>query len=100
MTEVKVTITKVVAQHQPTFVEFYLTDIHGKKHFFHDKIVIVSEEYYVDDRDLPKEGTLRCTVTEKLPKSYIIDTDTPDFVDSLDGSTVFEVAPDQIKSGG
>ena len=96
MTTVKVTITKVVEQAQPTFVEFYLTDIHGKKHFFHDKIPIVSEEYYIDDTDFPKNGALGCTVTEKLKNSYIIDTDIPDHVDSLDGSTVFEVAESEI----
>ena len=96
MAEVKVTITKVVGHHQPTFVEFYLSDIHGKKHFFHDKIPIVSGEYYIDDTDLPQNGALRCTVTEKLKNSYIIDTDIPDHVDSLDGSTVFEVAESEI----
>ena len=40
---IKVTITKIIAVHQPTFVEFYFTDIHGKKHIFHDKILIVSD---------------------------------------------------------
>lgn len=96
MAEVKVTITKVIEQHQPAFVEFYLSDIHGKKHFFHDKIPIVSEEYYIENTDLPKDGTLRCTVTEKLKNSYIIDTDIPDYVESIDGSTVFEVAESEI----
>ena len=100
MTTVKVTITKVVVQHQPTFVEFYLTDIHGKKHFFHDKIVIVSPRYYIEEADLPEKGTLCCTVKEQRGNSYIIDTDTPDYVESLDGSTVFEVAPEQIEFQG
>ena len=93
---IKVTITKIIAVHQPTVVEFYFTDIHGKKHIFHDKILIVSDAYDIEQKDLPAEGTLCCTVKEKLEHSYIIDTDTPDYVESLDGSTVFEVAPNQI----
>lgn len=93
---IKVTITKIIALHQPTFVEFYFTDIHGKKHIFHDKIPIVSDAYYIEQKDLPAEGTLSCTVKEKRKHSYIIDTDTPDHVESLDGSTVFEVTEDKI----
>jgi len=93
---VKVTVTKIVAEHQPTIVEFHFTDIHGKKHVFHDKIAVVSPFYHIAEDDLPKEGKLRCTISEKCENSYIIDTDIPDCVDSLEGNTVFEVAKNLI----
>ena len=64
------------------------SDIEGKRHFFVDKLPIISAEYEVQ---LPCEGALRCHIIAEKPDSYVIDTTFPDFVDSEDEQYIFEL---------
>jgi hypothetical protein len=60
--DIKVRITRVVDDHQPTFVECVFDDAAGMQHAFHLKLPVVSLAYFVEEADLPMEGTLSATV--------------------------------------
>ena len=89
LADVRVDITDITDDSgYPTFVRFAFTDIEGKRHFFVDKLPIISAEYEVQ---LPCEGALRCHIIAEKPDSYVIDTTFPDFVDSEDEQYIFEL---------
>jgi hypothetical protein len=104
MSEAKVTITKITDElTYPMWAEAELTDRHGNKHVFKDKLPI----FACDDTDktCPREGVVRCFIKEEHDSYYVIDTRFPDDVESENGETLFEVdkgnvTPQLEKSSG
>ena len=92
--EVYVEITRVTDDSgYPDLVEFALTDIDGRRHFFRDKLPVVS----IEDSVLPPcAGALRCHIIGEKENSYLIDTSFPDYVDSVNEEFIFEVVKDHI----
>lgn len=90
---VNVVITRFVEENQPNFVEWRLTDIHGRERVFEGKCVYVTLEYLERDSVYPQPGSLGCTIVEELSDEagktfYRIDT-YPE--ESLDDVNIFDV---------
>lgn len=91
---VKANILRIIDDSSyPTFIEFELTDIHGKRHLFQDKLPIVSCE---DEVEPPCEGSIACKVINRSGNFVTIDTSFHDAVESVDEETVFEVSADLV----
>ena len=86
----------------PMIIKCELTDCKGKKHFFIEKVPVICEcERY--QKDWPDSclkddcyGVIRCNIVEEKENTYIIDTEFPDDVESIDNEYLFEVWKEQV----
>ena len=102
MVEVKVKVMEIIDDTgYPMFIKCELTDCKGIKHYFIDKVPVICEcERYLSESPCLKEnctGTIRCNIVGEKEETYIIDTDFPDDVESLNNEYQFEVWKDQVK---
>jgi len=100
--EVEVSIIRWVDDEpQPGIIEFVLSDRSGRQWYFHEKCAVISGEFLEAASVYPKPGTLRCTVLSQgcdpAGRSIVeIDTHRPWFVESLEGTSRFEVISSQL----
>jgi hypothetical protein len=104
MAEVVVKVIEVIDDTgYPMFIKCELTDCKDVKHHFIDKVPVICQcDRYPSDTDTPcwKEdctGMIRCNIVGRLDKTYIIDTEYPDDVESLNNEYRFEVWKEQVK---
>ena len=93
MLEVKIEIVRVIDKSYPVFVEARLTDCNGNAHCFHDKLPVFTLN---EPKNIPCDGIIRCTLITENADTVLIDTLTPDDIESLDGVSRFEIFKDQI----
>lgn len=79
----------------PTFVEFELIDKNGVSHHFIDKVPVVCEDYDHDPVP-PCTGYMGCNIIDETENSFIIDTELPYDIESLNGEYKFEVNKEQV----
>jgi hypothetical protein len=90
---VDVVVTRFLLDHQPSIVEWKLTDIHGREWVFEGKSYYVTTEYLDEESVYPQSGVLQCVLLEMSMDEggaplYRIDT-YPE--DSIDEVNIFEV---------
>ena len=91
--DVKVNILRIVDDSgYPTFVEFELVDCNGEHHYFIDKLPIIS----CYDTIPPYIGAMRCEIIEIKENTIVIDTSSPDDIESTNEKYQFEVNKDQV----
>ena len=93
MLEVKIEIVKITDNSYPVFVEARLVDCNGNAHYFHDKLPVFTID---EPKSIPCDGIIRCTLITENADTVLIDTLTPDDIESLDGVSRFEIFKDQI----
>ena len=85
----------------PMVIKCELNDCKGTKHYFIDKAPVICEcEKYTNESLCLTPGctgAIRCNIAEEKEKTYIIDTEFPDHVESLNGDYRFEVWKEQIR---
>lgn len=96
MPSVEVIIAKVIDDSSPVWVECELTDSYGKVHVFREKLPIVDNGDQSIKEGLPRTGAIRCMVLEDKPNSVVIDTELPDGVESVTGTSRFSVSPHKV----
>lgn len=102
MAEVTVKVIEVIDDTgYPMIIKCELKDCKGIKHHFIDKVPVICQcERYPSELQCFKEdciGTIRCNIVGETDKTYIIDTEFPDDVESLNNEYQFEVWKKQIK---
>jgi hypothetical protein len=101
MTAVRMTITRMVDESFPGWVECELVDADGRTWKFEEKIPVVSAEQIWTDSQFPIETTVDCTVVGKRADPVgrhvvSIDLARPWGIESLEGNSRFEVLCEQI----
>ena len=85
----------------PMVIKCVLTDCKGIKHYFIDKVPVICEcDRYLSESPCLKEdctGEIRCNIVRETDKTYIIDTEFPDDVESLNNEYQFEVWKEQVE---
>jgi len=101
MLGVKVTILRYVSDDpQPGVVE--LEDAHGRRWSFVEKTAIVSAAHLDANTSYPQQGIIaceivRCSRDDAAEREIVrISSERPWFVESVDGSTEFDVLPDAL----
>lgn len=101
MAEVTVKVIEVVDTGYPMFIKCELKDYKGIKHLFIDKVPVICQcERYLSELPCIKEnciGTIQCNIVGETDKTFIIDTEFPDDVESLNNDHQFEVWKEQVK---
>lgn len=93
MLKVKIEIVRVVDKSYPVFVEAKLTDCNGNAHYFHDKLPVFTK---AEPENIPCDGIIQCEMITENADTILIDTLTPDDIESLNGVSRFEIRKDQI----
>ena len=93
MNIVKVDVLRITDAGQPGFAEFTLTDCRGVQHHFIDKLPVVCGSY---DAVPPCAGEIGCRIVGETADTFIIDTEEPWDIDSLDGAYQFEVYKNMV----
>ena len=101
MLAVRVEITRYTNDAQPGWVECRLTDASGTEWLFEEKVPVVSADDLDAQSDYPQPGIIACRLIKRWRDQndrelVTIDTDEPWGVESSDGSTRFDVTPDQL----
>jgi len=101
MVSLSVQISRFIDEHQPGFVECVLIDIHGQCHIFVEKVPVVSTENLSSTSKYPCLGSIACEVEsewqDKLGRSVSrVNTAQPWGVESISGTTSFEVSSSQL----
>jgi hypothetical protein len=96
--QVKIEIVNFVDDHFPGFVEFHLTDAHGRVHTFVDKVPIVSLEDLGPESSYPHPSTMQCTVlkTHRDADGREFAVISTDGIESTDNTTEFVVLSTQL----
>ena len=102
MAFVRVTIAAFIDEGFPGWVECWLVDVDGHIWKFHEKVPIVTAKQLWTDSEYPQPGWIACTVPESKPDPsgrlvLTIDTNSPWAVESVEGTTVFEVFAEQLE---
>ena len=103
MTIIRVPIVRWVDTANPGWVECVLTDASGRQWSIIDKFPIFSNDMDMNkDSQYPQPGLLACEIVgEKVDgkgrKIAVVNTDKPWGVESIDGTTIFEVLHEQIE---
>ena len=102
MVEVTVKVIEVIDDSgYPMIIKCELTDYKGIKHHFIDKVPVICQcdRYFSVHPCLKEEctGTIRCNIIGETDKTYIIDTEYPDDVESINNEYQFEVWKEQIQ---
>lgn len=100
MTNLIISIERFVDSSQPGWVECSLIDSDDQRHFFREKVPIVSNECLTKKSEYPRRGYIRCEVVAFSPGGpnamYVVDTSAVDGVESVAGVTKFTVGWDQV----
>jgi hypothetical protein len=89
----------VSAEPQPGLIEVELVDAAGRIWTFVDKTTIFGGgSDLFPDRIYLAAVTVRCTQLGKGITGLRISTEHPDYVETVDGTTEFEVRPEQVVS--
>lgn len=102
MAEVMIKVLEIVDDSgYPTFIKCELTDYKNIKHYFIDKVPAICGNCNRYNNNLPCiidncSGRIRCTIVNETDKTYIIDTQSPDDVDSIMNEYQFEVWKEQV----
>ena len=103
MLGIKVTIVRYISDEpQPGIVEFQLEDAHGRRWSFVDKTAIVSAAQLDANTSYPQQGIIACEIVRRTRDDagdreiVRISSERPWFVESVDGSTEFDVLPDAL----
>jgi len=102
MQAVKVTITRHVNDDpQPGIVECELLDAHGRKWHFIEKTAVVTARYLDAQSAYPQPGVIAGEVVRRsrdgVGREVVqIDTERPWGVESIDGTTQFDVLADSL----
>jgi hypothetical protein len=86
---------------QPGIVEVQLVDVFGVAHTFVEKEPVFGADTALgSDTAYPLPVLMRCEVLDKRIRDgswvFIITTERPDGVESVDGQTEFEITADQL----
>lgn len=101
MSAVRIQITRYTNDHNPGFVECRLTDAWGKEWLFEVKVPVVAYEELDDRSDYPQPGVFHCEIvntrTDENGREIVtIDIEKPWGIESVDGSTQFEILGHQL----
>jgi hypothetical protein len=102
MIGITVSITRYISDDpQPGIVECEFSDASGRRWIFVEKTATVSAEYLDAQSSYPRTGEIACEIIGRRQdasgrETVLVDTDRPDCVESIDGSTQFEVFPDLL----
>ena len=102
MLGVRVTILRNISDDpQPGIVECQLEDANGKRWLFIEKTAIVSTSNLNAKTFYPQPGIIACEVVRRSCESadqqvVRINTQRPWFVESIDGSTEFDVLAESL----
>jgi hypothetical protein len=102
MLGVKVTILRYISDDpQPGVVECQLEDANGNSWLFVEKTAIVSTADLDAKTNYPQPGIIACEVVRRSRESagrevVRINTERPWLVESVDGSTEFDVTADSL----
>jgi len=96
MTGLEVEIIRFVDPYQPGIVECSITDAHGAKHLFVEKVPVVTREDLTATSSYPRRGVIACEVLRRWRDASdreiaTVDTDNPWRIESTDGQTQFDV---------
>jgi hypothetical protein len=102
MDVVDVSITEYVSDDHPGWVRCVLTDVAGRQWQFVEKAPVVSRVDLTRQSAYPQSGEIACRVLSRSADhagrpTARIDTTDPWGVESVEGSTVFEVFVDQLR---
>ncbi|MCB1056781.1 MAG: hypothetical protein KDD11_14865 [Acidobacteria bacterium] len=94
-------IIRWLDDHQPGWVECSFRDLHGVEHRFREKAPVVSGSALDAGSAYPQPGLLGCVVLERTPGDdgrtvVSVDTERPWGIESVEGRTRFEVAPEDL----
>jgi hypothetical protein len=99
MIGVRVSITRYIADEPlPGIVECEFQDAHGRRWMFVEKTAYVSPDILDLQTNYPRPGAIACEIVERSHDAagreiIVIDTERPWDVESVNGSTRFEVLP-------
>jgi hypothetical protein len=97
MIGIRVAVTRYVSDEpQPGIVECEFHDACGRRWSFVEKVPIVSAEYLAAASRYPQPGVIACEIAGRTRDAagreiVLVDTERPWGVESVDGSTRFEV---------
>lgn len=97
MIGVRVAIRRYISDEpQPGMVECEFTDVHGRRWLFVEKTAIVGSEDLHAQLDYPRPGVIGCEIVGQRidaaeQKIMLVETERPWGVESVEGSTRFEV---------
>jgi hypothetical protein len=98
MPGIRVEIKRIIDTHPPGFVECQFVDVHGRNWTFIEKIPIVTTADIWVDSEYPQSGVIDGEIIERRVESggeiVVVNTTLPDGVESIEGTTRFEVGPD------
>lgn len=102
MTCIAVEISRFVDAHQPGFVECTLVDAGGTRHFFLEKLPVVTSANLWSGSNYPQPGVIACEVKEEWLNNdgkalAKISTEQPFGVESNAGLTSFVVLQAQLQ---
>jgi hypothetical protein len=97
---VRVAIVRYTDGSFPGWVECHLTDVHGRRWPFVEKVPIVTADYLDASSLYPQPGVIACEVVGRRQDGarevVTIDTERPWHVEATSGETRFEVGPEQV----
>jgi hypothetical protein len=95
---IQVQITRFVDDYQPGIVECQFADAHGRVWSFVEKLPYVTAADLWHDSEYPQPGTIRCEIVDRRRESgmeiVVVDTERPDYVESVEGVSRFEIHAD------
>ena len=105
MPHLRITITHFINAHQPGWVACELTDAQGAVHVFHEKVPVVTQMPLGENSSYPQEGVIACTLlssyTDAAGNNIVtVNTATPWAIESIEGTTHFEVFASQLTDVG
>ena len=105
MHAVVISITEYISNDEPGWVRCMLTDVSGRQWQFVEKAPIVSRVNLTRQSAYPEPGEIACRVLSRSTNdagrpTARIDTADPWGVESVEGSTVFDVFADQLRGMG
>lgn len=102
--DIPVSITRIVDEAFPIFVECVFTDVAAKQHYFHVKLPVISEAHFSRNEELPAPARLRCTIVAIIvdadsgERQAIVDTSRPWGEESTELRSEFIVFEKQLES--
>jgi hypothetical protein len=100
MLAIKVEISRFVDDHQPGFVECWFEDVRGVRHFFVEKVPVLTSAYLDATSVYPADGFIDCELVEH-PNNRDVDIRTvstrhPWDIESTEGLFRFDVQSSQL----
>src|SRR5262249_35172166 len=101
MISVNVEIRRYIDDSNPGWVECWLTDAHGQKWSFIEKLPIVTDAQLNERSQYPQPGIIACEIVERFRGAddvefIVINTARPWGVESTNGETQFTIRQSQL----